>query len=53
MAKDKVLHKAIKTLPQIYAFGEVLNLHQAMAKDKVLHKASHTISHLILHSLKQ
>jgi len=24
-----------------------------MAKDKVLHKASHTISHLILHSLKQ
>ena len=31
-----ILSDEIKTLPQIYAFGEVLNLHQAMAKDKVL-----------------
>ena len=31
-----ILSDEIKTLPQIYTFGEVLNLHQAMAKDKVL-----------------
>ena len=31
-----VLSAEIEALPQIYAFGEVLNLHQAMAKDKVL-----------------
>ena len=31
-----ILSDEIKTLPQAYAFGEVLNLHQAMAKDKVL-----------------
>ena len=31
-----ILSDEIKTLPQVYAFGEVLNLHQAMAKDKVL-----------------
>ena len=31
-----ILSNEIKALPEIYAFGEVLNLHQAMAKDKVL-----------------
>ena len=31
-----ILSNETKALPEIYAFGEVLNLHQAMAKDKVL-----------------
>ena len=30
------LSNEIRALPQVYAFGEVLNLRQAMAKDKVL-----------------
>ena len=30
------LSNEIRALPQVYAFGEVLNLRQAMAKDKIL-----------------